>query len=77
MNGNVQVVVVGGGYGGVTAANRLARRDGVSVILVNRRPEFVERIRLHQLVGGSHDAVVDYRDVLADGVRVGVRHHVL
>ncbi|MEU4613579.1 NAD(P)/FAD-dependent oxidoreductase [Streptomyces umbrinus] len=72
MNGNVQVVVVGGGYGGVTAANRLARRDGVSVTLVNPRPEFVERIRLHQLVTGSDDAVESFGDVLGGKVRLVV-----
>ncbi|WP_405958873.1 NAD(P)/FAD-dependent oxidoreductase [Streptomyces phaeochromogenes] len=72
MNGNVQVVVVGGGYGGVTAANRLARRDGVSVTLVNPRPEFVERIRLHQLVTGSDDAVESFGEVLGGKVRLVV-----
>ncbi len=66
------VVVVGGGYAGVTAANRLTRRDDLAVTLVNPRPTFVERIRLHQRVGGSDDAVVDYSDVLADGVRLVV-----
>ncbi|MFJ6630045.1 NAD(P)/FAD-dependent oxidoreductase [Streptomyces sp. NPDC091376] len=72
MNGNVEVVVVGGGYGGVTAANRLARRDGVSVTLVNPRPDFVERIRLHQLVAGSDDAVVGFDEVLGGNVRLVV-----
>jgi NADH:ubiquinone reductase (H+-translocating) len=64
------VVVIGGGYAGVMAANRLTQRDDVTVTLINSRPTFVERIRLHQLVGGSNDAVVDYRDVLAKGVRL-------
>lgn len=72
MNRNVEVVVVGGGYGGVTAANSLARRDGVSVTLVNPRPDFVERIRLHQLVAGSDDAVVGFDDVLGRNVRLVV-----
>ncbi|MFE0040443.1 NAD(P)/FAD-dependent oxidoreductase [Streptomyces sp. NPDC059015] len=72
MNGNVEVVVVGGGYGGVTAANRLARRDGVSVTLVNPRPDFVERIRLHQLVTGSDDAVESFGEVLGGNVRLVV-----
>ena len=67
-----EVVVIGGGYAGVMAANRLTQRDDVAVTLVNPRPQFVERIRLHQLVGGSDDAVVDYREVLAGGVRLVV-----
>lgn len=72
MAGNTHVVVIGGGYAGVMAANRLTQRDDATVTLINPRPTFVERIRLHQLVGGSHGAVVDYRDVLAEGVRLVV-----
>ncbi|HEY9390736.1 MAG TPA: FAD-dependent oxidoreductase [Mycobacteriales bacterium] len=72
MPGNTDVVVIGGGYAGVMAANRLTQRDDVTVTLINPRPTFVERIRLHQLVRGSHDAVVDYQKVLADGVRLVV-----
>ncbi|RZB16437.1 FAD-dependent oxidoreductase [Streptomyces sp. F001] len=72
MNGNVEVVVIGGGYGGVTAANRLARRDGVSVTVINPRPEFVERIRLHQLVTGSDDAVEGFDRVMGGNIRLVV-----
>lgn len=72
MNGNVEVVVVGGGYGGVTAANSLARHEDVSVTLVNPRPDFVERIRLHQLVTGSDDAVERFGEVLGGNVRLVV-----
>ncbi|MER7962300.1 NAD(P)/FAD-dependent oxidoreductase [Streptomyces ardesiacus] len=67
---NTHVVVVGGGYAGVMAANRLTQRDDVAVTLVNPRTAFVHRVRLHQLVGGSDAAVVDYREVLAEGVRL-------
>jgi NADH dehydrogenase FAD-containing subunit len=69
---NVEVVVVGGGYAGVMAANRLTRHGNVRVTVVNPRAGFVERIRLHQLVAGSDDAVVEYREVLAEGVRLVV-----
>ncbi|MGH3437979.1 MAG: NAD(P)/FAD-dependent oxidoreductase [Sciscionella sp.] len=72
MTGNTEVVVIGGGYAGVMAANRLTQRDDVTVTLINPRPTFVERIRLHQLVGGSDDAVVDYREVLGKGIRLVV-----
>jgi NADH:ubiquinone reductase (H+-translocating) len=67
-----EVLVIGGGYAGVMAANRLTQRDDVAVTLINPRPAFVERIRLHQLVAGTDDAVVEYTDVLADGVRLVV-----
>jgi NADH:ubiquinone reductase (H+-translocating) len=72
MTTNTDVVVIGGGYAGVMAANRLTQRDDVTVTLINPRPTFVDRIRLHQLVGGSHGAVIDYRKVLADRVRLVV-----
>ncbi|RPK89909.1 MULTISPECIES: FAD-dependent oxidoreductase [Streptomyces] len=72
MAGNTHVVVIGGGYAGVMAANRLTLRDDVAVTLINPRPDFVHRIRLHQLVGGSDDAVIAYQDVLAEGVRLVV-----
>lgn len=62
------VVVIGGGYAGTMAANRLRMRDDLAITLVNPRPQFVERIRLHQLVAGNHLATVDYGSVLGDGV---------
>jgi NADH dehydrogenase FAD-containing subunit len=64
------VVVIGGGYAGVIAANHLRVNGDIAITLINPRPEFVERIRLHQLVTGSDDAVVDYADVLAADVRL-------
>ncbi|WP_245992358.1 NAD(P)/FAD-dependent oxidoreductase [Prauserella muralis] len=66
------MVVVGGGYAGVMAANRVTQRDDVAVTVINPRQAFVPRLRLHQLVGGTHDAVVDYREVLAEGVELVV-----
>src|SRR5690349_273309 len=72
MTDQIDVIVLGGGYAGVLAANRLTSRAGVAVTLVNPRPRFVERIRLHQLVAGSDDAVVDFGDVVAPGVRLVV-----
>ena len=45
----IEVVVIGGGYAGVMAANRLTRRADVAVTLVNPRPMFVDRIRLHHV----------------------------
>src|SRR5215813_10996987 len=72
MTGNTDVVVIGGGYAGVLAANRLTQRDDVTVTLINPRSRFVERIRLHQLVGGSYDAAVDYREVLGERIRLVV-----
>lgn len=67
-----RVVVVGGGYAGTLAANRLRQRPDVDVTLVNPRPVFVERIRLHQLVAGTGAATADYATLLNEGVRLAV-----
>lgn len=72
MTEKTTVLVIGGGYAGVMAANRLSGSDAVEVTLINTRPEFVQRLRLHQLVGGSHDAVVDYRKIVSDRVRLKI-----
>lgn len=64
------VVVIGGGYAGVLAANRLTQQAAVT--LVNPRPEFVERIRLHQLVAGTDDAVAGYDELLHADVQLAV-----
>ncbi|MGW4774654.1 NAD(P)/FAD-dependent oxidoreductase [Nocardia sp. NPDC004278] len=72
MGKSIEVVVVGGGYAGVMAANRVRQRDDVTVTVINPRQVFVPRLRLHQLVGGTHDAVVDYQEVLAQGVELVV-----
>lgn len=47
-----RAIVVGGGYAGVTAANRLARH-GARPLLVTARPHFVERIRLHRVASAD------------------------
>jgi NADH dehydrogenase FAD-containing subunit len=70
--GPINVVVIGGGYAGVVAANHLRLNADVAITLINPRPRFVERIRLHQFITGSDDAVVDYAGVLADDVRLFV-----
>lgn len=66
------VIVVGGGYAGVMAANRLCTGAGVEVTLVNPRRKFVERIRLHQLAIDNYDAQHDYATVLNSDVRLVV-----
>jgi NADH dehydrogenase len=70
MTDKTNVVVIGGGYAGVMAANHLRVNGDIAITLINSRPEFVERIRLHQLVTGSDDAVVEYSDMLGPGIRL-------
>lgn len=64
------VVVIGGGYAGVLAANHLRLNPDIAITLINPRPVFVERIRLHQLITGSDDAVVAYADILNPDIRL-------
>jgi NADH dehydrogenase len=71
-NGTNKVVVIGGGYAGTLAANHLRMRADVDITLVNPRPKFVERIRLHQFVAGNYDAVVDYGTLLGTGIKLVV-----
>ena len=71
-NEPTKVVVIGGGYAGTMAANHLRMRNDIDIMLVNPRPEFVERIRLHQLVAGTHVATVDYATLLGDGIELVV-----
>jgi NADH:ubiquinone reductase (H+-translocating) len=68
----MNVVVIGGGYAGVMAANRLTQRDDVAVTLINPRPRFVQRLRLHQFVAGARDATTAYQEVLSEQVRLVV-----
>lgn len=52
-----RIVVIGAGYTGATAAGRLARRlrrEDVAITLVNAGPDFVERVRMHQLAAGQN-----------------------
>lgn len=62
-----KVVIVGAGYAGISAAKRLAR-GAAKVTMVNPRADFVERIRLHQLVAGTHSARLPLRSLLPASV---------
>jgi NADH:ubiquinone reductase (H+-translocating) len=66
------IVVIGGGYAGTLAANHLRLRADVDITVVNPRPVFVERIRLHQMVAGSGTAAVDYGTLLGKDIRLVV-----
>ncbi|GGM70010.1 NAD(P)/FAD-dependent oxidoreductase [Dactylosporangium sucinum] len=84
-----RIVVLGAGYAGAHAAGRLARRlhrDDTEITLVNAEPDFVERVRMHQLatgpdlrhrpltgvVAGTHVAVRQGRVVAVDVERRSV-----
>jgi NADH dehydrogenase len=66
------VVVLGGGYAGALAAVRLAGRASrrAKVTLVDPKPHFVQRLRLHQVAVGQTVAEPSYRKLLGRRVEV-------
>ncbi|MFD3525406.1 NAD(P)/FAD-dependent oxidoreductase [Streptomyces sp. NPDC058653] len=70
-----RIVVLGAGYAGAFAAGSLARRlspADTEITVVNAVPDFVERMRLHQLASGQELASRTLADVFA-GTAVRLR----
>ena len=67
---SMRVLVIGAGYAGATIAVRLAGRSRgrVAVTVVNPRPAFVNRLRLHHVATGRRVAAPGLHDVLGKGV---------
>ncbi|MEV5170606.1 FAD-dependent oxidoreductase [Streptomyces flaveolus] len=64
-----RIVVLGAGYTGAITAGRLARRlrrEDVAITLVNAEPDFVERVRLHQLATGQDLKPRPFGEMFAD-----------
>ncbi|MEV4069895.1 NAD(P)/FAD-dependent oxidoreductase [Nonomuraea fuscirosea] len=70
------IVILGAGYAGVYVAGNLARRlsaADVQITVVNAVPDFVERLRLHQVAAGRTVAAQRLDDVFAGtGIRLRV-----
>ncbi|GAB4005415.1 hypothetical protein GCM10029992_53210 [Glycomyces albus] len=70
-----RIVVLGAGYAGTSTANSLAKRlhpDDFEITVVDAEPDFVERIRHHQLAVGQR---IEARPLaeLFDGTSVRLR----
>ncbi|MGW3660901.1 NAD(P)/FAD-dependent oxidoreductase [Streptomyces sp. NPDC005151] len=69
-----RIIVLGAGYAGAYAAGNLARRlspADTEITVVNAEPDFVERLRLHQLAAGQPIQARKLADVFAGtGVRL-------
>ncbi len=62
---NPHILILGGGYAGLTAASRLRRlRVNAAITLIDAKPFFVERIRLHQAAVGQALLLRSYADFL-------------
>ncbi|MEV5318679.1 FAD-dependent oxidoreductase [Streptomyces sp. NPDC052687] len=71
-----RIVVLGAGYAGAYAAGNLARRlspADTEITVVNAEPDFVQRLRLHQLAAGQRIQAPKLADVFAGtGIRLRV-----
>jgi len=70
-----RIIVIGAGYAGAIAAGRLAkrlRRQDVAITLVNAEPDFVERVRMHQLAVGQELTPRPFSEMF-DGTGVELR----
>jgi NADH dehydrogenase len=70
-----RIIVLGAGYTGAVAAGRLARRlqrQDAAITLVNAEPDFVERVRMHQLAVGQDLKSRPFREMFA-GTGVDLR----
>ncbi|MDP4503170.1 FAD-dependent oxidoreductase [Nonomuraea turcica] len=69
-----RIVVLGAGYAGAYVAENLARRLSpaeTEITVVNAEPDFVERLRLHQLATGQEIEARQLADVFAGtGIRL-------
>ncbi|WJV48972.1 NAD(P)/FAD-dependent oxidoreductase [Streptomyces flavofungini] len=69
-----RIVVLGAGYAGAYAAGTLARRlspADTDITVVNAEPDFVQRLRLHQLAAGQEIEAPRLDDVFAGtGIRL-------
>jgi NADH dehydrogenase FAD-containing subunit len=71
-----RIIVLGAGYAGAVGAGRLAmrlRHEDVAITLVNAEPDFVERVRMHQLATGQSLKSRPFSQMFADtGVELRV-----
>ncbi|MCL2448225.1 MAG: FAD-dependent oxidoreductase [Polyangiaceae bacterium] len=68
----MKVLVIGGGYAGLLCALRLARKSEAEVTLVDGRPHFSERVRLHEDVANGWRRRKPLAELLC-GTRVSLR----
>ncbi|MFG2981247.1 NAD(P)/FAD-dependent oxidoreductase [Streptomyces sp. NPDC048258] len=69
-----RIVVLGAGYAGTYVAGTLARRlspEDTEITVVNAEPDFVQRLRLHQLAAGQEIEAPELADVfVGTGIRL-------
>ncbi|MFG2442110.1 NAD(P)/FAD-dependent oxidoreductase [Nocardia fluminea] len=69
----MDIVVIGAGYAGTVAANRLNKKvPGARITVVNPRGDFIERVRLHEQIAGSGTAARPLTEMLRDSIAVEI-----
>lgn len=69
----MHIVVIGAGYAGAGAANRLAAKmTGTRITVVNPRPDFIQRVRLHEQLAGTGSAAIPLTEMLRPGITLRV-----
>jgi NADH dehydrogenase FAD-containing subunit len=69
---NTQIVILGAGFAGMMAAQRLARKlpqDRATITLINASDAFIERTRLHQVAAGQHPKAYPIHKMLSPRAR--------
>lgn len=67
------VIIVGGGYAGIVAANRLARKKlPIRILLITGNETFVEKIRNHQEIAGTNSKFYSVRSLLRKEVELKI-----
>ncbi|TGK12428.1 NADH dehydrogenase FAD-containing subunit [Leptospira fletcheri] len=65
------VIIVGGGYAGIVAANRLARKKlPIRILLITGNETFIEKIRNHQEIAGTNSKFYSVRSLLRKEVEL-------
>jgi len=70
MSHHYDAIIIGGGYSGITAANRLPR--GTRVALIDPKADFIHRVRLHEYAAGGAPRI---RIPLRRMLKHGAEHH--
>ncbi|MEC3920382.1 NAD(P)/FAD-dependent oxidoreductase [Nocardia sp. CDC160] len=65
MTGQHRIVILGAGYAGLAAAREAIKAKGAHITVIDLHTEFVDRVRLHQVLAGQDVARWELRKTLA------------
>ena len=72
------IIILGGGYAGLTTAQRLSQqKPAAKITLIDAKPAFEERIRLHQVAAGQKTQSFSYQEFLQPLNVTFIQAHIL